>query len=112
MRLPFSHEEFLDVFASYNQLLWPATALLWLITLAVMIELFRAGPRSSRLVSALLAFHWAWSAIAYHLAFFRSINPAAGLFGALFLVQAVFFLWQGIVRRRLVFEPSRSVWAK
>lgn len=32
MELPFTHEEFLDVFGHYNEALWPAEALLWLVT--------------------------------------------------------------------------------
>src|SRR5688572_3985311 len=39
-------------------------------------------------LSALLAWHWAWSAVAYHMAFFTRINPAAWPFAALFLVFA------------------------
>ena len=42
--------------------------------------------------------HWAWSALAYHAAFFTRINPAAWLFAALFLVQATAFFWSGVVR--------------
>ena len=46
-----------------------------------------------RLICALLAAHWAWSGIAYHYIFFRRINPAATLFGVLFILQAVLFIW-------------------
>jgi hypothetical protein len=31
----------------------------------------------------MLAFHWMWAGAAYHLAFFRDINPAATAFGVL-----------------------------
>jgi Family of unknown function (DUF6064) len=50
---------------------------------------------------AVLALHWAWSALAYHAAFFSMINPAAWLFAGLFLVEAGLLFWYGVVRRRL-----------
>jgi hypothetical protein len=108
MKLPFTHDQFLDVFAAYNRLLWPFAVLLWLLTLGAVIYLWRAGPRASRLVATLLVIHWAWSAVAYHLAFFQRVNPAATIFAALFLVQAVLVMWNGVVHRRLAFEPSQS----
>jgi len=40
-------------------------------------------------VAAVLALFWAWMGIAYHWAFFARINPAAYLFGALFVVQGI-----------------------
>jgi hypothetical protein len=92
MRLPFTHDQFLDVFAAYNAALWPFAALLWLVTVAALVGLLMRRL-SSRQVTVLLALHWAWSGVAYHFAYFTAINPAARLFGALFLVQAALFLW-------------------
>jgi hypothetical protein len=62
-------------------------------------------------VSALLVGHWAWSALAYHVAFFTRINPAAWLFAALFLGQAVLVFRVGVVQRRLSFAPWGGAWA-
>jgi Family of unknown function (DUF6064) len=55
-------------------------------------------------VSALLAVHWLWSGVAYHLLYFTRINPAAPLFGGLFILQGLLFLWFGVVRARLHFR--------
>jgi hypothetical protein len=41
----------------------------------------------------------------YHLAYFRPVNPAAGLFGGAFLLAAAAFAWEGVVRQRLRFDP-------
>jgi hypothetical protein len=95
MNLPFTHDQFLDVFASYNAALWPGAAVLWLLTLAALLLLAK-GRLGPRLAGGLLAVHWAWAGIAYHFAFFAAINPAARLFGALFVLQAVLFLWFGV----------------
>lgn len=110
MTLPFSHDEFLAVFATYNRLLWPVVALLWLLTIAAMLRLWQVGPRASRVVATLLAAHWAWSGIAYHAVLFRTINPAATMFAALFVLQALLFLWLGVIKARLTFVPTRSAW--
>jgi hypothetical protein len=112
MQLPFTHDQFLDVFGAYNRALWPAVILTWLLTAAAMVTLYRRGPRASRLVATVLAFHWGWAGIAYHLAFFRSINPAAIFFGAAFVLQAALILWRGVLGSQLAFQPASSSWGR
>ncbi len=107
MHLPFSHDQFLDAFAAYNGALWPEALLLWLLTVAALLAL-AAGRLSPRLAGILLAVHWAWAGVAYHLAFFAGINPAARLFGALFVLQALLFLWFGVRRPALRVTWGRS----
>jgi Family of unknown function (DUF6064) len=108
MTVPFTDEEFFDVLAAYNEALWPAAAALWLLSLGAVLRLFARGSGTDRELSAVLAAHWAWSAIAYHAAFFTRINPAAWLFAGLFLTQACLFVWFGIVRGQLRFSTGRS----
>ena len=93
MELPFSHDAFLDVFGVYNSQLWPVVVLLWLATAIVALRWFARAPVNSRVIFSLLAAHWGWSGVVYHWGFFRAINPAATLFGALFVVQAAVFAW-------------------
>ncbi len=100
MRLPFTHEQFLDVFGAYNAALWPWAALLWLVSLAALI-LLAAGRLGPKAAGVLLVAHWAWAGIAYHLDYFAAVNPAARLFGLLFLAQALLFLWFGVFRSDL-----------
>jgi hypothetical protein len=95
MTLPFTRDEFLDVFAVYNTHLWPAAALLWLATVAVVVVFARAARPPRRLMSALLAFHWAWAGVVYHAVLFTAINPAAWLFAGLFVAEAFAFAWWG-----------------
>lgn len=112
MQLPFTREQFFDVFAAYNGTLWPGVLALWIASTTVAVLLLTRSHRASgRVVSTLLAIHWAWSALAYHAAFFTSINPAAWLFAALFLVEAALFTWQGTIRGRLRFAAGSSAWA-
>jgi hypothetical protein len=100
MSLPFSEAQFLDVFGSYNRALWPAVVALWLATAIMAARGIRRGY-GSRGLMVLLAVHWAWSGMAYHWAYFRSINPAATLFAAMFVAQAGCFAWLA------AFSPAR-----
>jgi Family of unknown function (DUF6064) len=111
MQLPFTNEQFFDLFAAYNGALWPALVALWTASVLAAVRLFSSRRPSNRWISALLAAHWIWSALAYHAAFFTRINPAAWLFAALFLLQAALFFWWGVVQGRLVFAPWRTRWA-
>jgi hypothetical protein len=111
MQLPFTREQLFDLFVAYNEALWPAAVALWVAS-AVIVALRLSARRPNDLwISALLVVHWAWSALAYHGAFFARINPAAWLFAALFLGQAVLFLGVGVVQRRLSFAPWGNAWA-
>jgi uncharacterized protein DUF6064 len=111
MQLPFTEEQFFDLFVAYNEALWPAVVILWTASaIVVALRLSVRHPRD-RWVSALLVGHWAWSALAYHVAFFTRINPAAWLFAAFFVAEAVLFFRVGIVQRRLSFAPWGNAWA-
>ena len=107
MRVPFTQQQFLDVFGAYNSTAWPVVIALWLVTFAFGVRLVRGQARSVTL-SALAGVHWAWSGLVYHALFFTDINPAAGLFAGAFLLEACAFVWFGMVRRTLVFECGRT----
>ncbi len=109
MTLPFTPDEFFGVLAAYNQRLWPYALGLWVLSLCAVIAMVHAGPGRPRLMPAVLALHWAWSGLAYHAAFFSTINPAAWLFAGLFLVEAVLLICYGVVARRLPLAGGPSV---
>jgi len=88
--MPFSPQEFVEVFARYNSAVWPAQLVLYGI--AVLIVAFLLRRDRPNLVFALLAALWVWVGLAYHLMFFAEINPAARLFGIAFIAQAVLLL--------------------
>jgi Family of unknown function (DUF6064) len=114
MSLPFTAAQFLDVFARYNRTVWPMQDVLLFLAVVALAAALRPGPRSDRLVAGILAFLWLWMAAAYHLAFFLRINPAAGIFAALFAIQAGLLVRTAFVRRELSFRlagDGRSVLA-
>jgi len=99
MGLPFSHDQFLDVFGAYNTALWPVVILFWVVTVWLVVRWLRRADLSGRMFLGALAAQWAWSGIAYHWFFFRSINPAAALFAVLFILQATIFAWLAVAAR-------------
>jgi hypothetical protein len=111
VQLPFTKEQFFDLLAAYNEALWPALVALWIATIVASVLLFSCRRAPDRWISGLLAAHWIWSALAYHVAFFTRINPAAWLFAVLFFLQGALFFWWGVVQGRLSFAPSRNAWA-
>jgi len=108
VQLPFSIEQFFQVIRAYNLAVWPAQVAFNLLAAAAVALLFVRRRWTSRLICAILAALWVWIAVAYHLAFFSAINPAAYVFAALFLVGAAAFAW-GAVRDRHRFAATRSV---
>ena len=111
MQLPFTREQFFDLFAAYNGALWPAAVALWIASALIVALRLSARRPHDRWISVLLAGHWAWAALAYHVAFFTRINPAAWLFAALFFGQAVLLFRVGVVQRCLSFAPWGNAWA-
>ncbi len=103
MPLPFTAEQFFDVFRVYNETLWPIQIVLVGLALVAIILVVRPRHGSDVFISGTLSFLWLWLALAYHLAFFSAINPLAYLFSAVSLAGALAFLWQGVIRRRLRF---------
>lgn len=105
MSLPFTRTEFFEVFVRYNEGVWPAQIVLYALAIAALGLVFARRGQSGRLIAAILALLWLWMGAVYHLAYFRPINPAAGLFGGVFLLGAAAFAWEGVVRGRLRFDP-------
>jgi Family of unknown function (DUF6064) len=99
MSLPFTVDQFFGVFATYNRAVWPAQVLLYALGLVLAIFGYLGRAHASRLIALGLALLWAWMGGVYQLSFFRRINPAASVFGAAFLLQAVLFGVWGLTRR-------------
>jgi hypothetical protein len=91
MSLPFTVEEFLSVSERYNRAIGPAPILAYALAVLALALAWRGGRPAARAVLAILAGFWAMNGAGYHLAFFRAVNPAATLFGAVFLAQAALF---------------------
>ena len=104
MSLPFSREQFFDVFSRYNEGVMPLQLGLFLLGVTAFVAMMARQRRADRVVSAILGGLWAWMGIVYHFVYFAPVNPAAWLFGAAFLLAAAAFFWAGVVRGRLAFD--------
>ena len=103
MQLPFTVEQFFGAFREYNDAVWPAQVLLLGLALAAPVVMLIRRGWSGLVVSLILAFLWAWLAVAYHFFFFSRINPLAYVFAGVSLAGALVLAWEGVIRRRLRF---------
>lgn len=110
MDLPFTTEQFLTVFRDYNTAIWPAQIGAYLLGIGALGLAGRDSSMSDRLICLILATFWVWMGAVYHLLFFWAINPAAVLFGGLFLAQGVAFLSIGLRRSPLRFSTRSDLY--
>jgi hypothetical protein len=106
--LPFTRDQFLGVFAEYNLAVWPVQVIAYLLGVAMVVVLVRQSRRTDSVVGMGLALMWIWTGVAYHAAFFATINKVAMGFGALFVVQGLLFGHAALVRADLRWAPRRG----
>lgn len=111
MDLPFTRAEFLQVFADYNEAIWPAQFGVAILGVVAVTMLFWRPIWADRIIAAVLALVWFLMAAGYHWSFFASINNAAYAFGVLFLVAALIFVIEGVIRIRFHLVPDIRGWA-
>jgi hypothetical protein len=102
--MPFTREQFLSVFARYNEAIWPMQLALLLLALSGTALLF---TRRTEVIGAILALLFLWAGVGYHFAYFTAINPAAWIFGAAFVLGSYFFA-KNALSGALRFELGRS----
>jgi hypothetical protein len=101
--LPFTPEQFLSVFVDYNTAIWPVQVGAYLLGCLAIVLLLWNASHADRITASILAIMWLWTGIAYHGSFFSTINKAAYLFGALFVIQGACLLYSGVYHDRLRF---------
>ena len=106
--MPFTRDAFLDAFARYNEATWPVPLMLWIATAAMLALAARWAPFRRAGLSALLAVHWIWAALAYHAAFFSDVTGGAWIYAALFTVQSALFVRRGMMKQELEFMSRRD----
>jgi hypothetical protein len=108
MLLPFTPDQFLEVFAAYNRAVWPAQLVAYLLGVGMVLALLRPSAASNRIVGVGLGLMWVWTGVAYHAMFFAQINKAAGAFAALFVVQGLLFAHATLFRADLRFARGHG----
>ncbi len=111
MNPPFIAEQFMNVFKSYNQTIFPMQIVLFLLAIFALYFVFRKNRFSDRIVSGILGLLWLWTGVVYHLIFFTRINNAAYIFAAAVILQGLLFLFAGSLQNRLIFRLHSDAYA-
>jgi hypothetical protein len=106
--LLFSARTYYRLFELYNRAIWPAQILALLLGFVILWRLHRASLRQGSVVMGILAVGWLWTAWAYLVEHYDTINWAARYFAIGFVIEAVLLIWTGVVRNRLSFKPYRD----
>jgi hypothetical protein len=104
MKIPFTVEQFFDIFGTYNTAIWPSQVVAYIFGIIVLGLALRENKLSSRIVSGILALFWIWMGVFYHMTYFSMINPVARIFGVFYVLQGVLFLLVGAILGRLSFR--------
>jgi hypothetical protein len=109
VHFPFTADQFLNVFKTYNENIFPLQVVFYLTAFFIVFSLFRTAKIRGKIISSLLSFYWIWIGIVYQMIFFSQINRAAYTFGILFIAQGIIFFIYGSIRGEMVFQFNRSI---
>lgn len=93
MKLPFTTDQFLQVFVKYNTGIFPMQIIFYLAAFLIIYFIIKKDESKSKTILYILTFMWFWMGIVYHIIYFAEINKAAYLFGLLFIIQGGLFLY-------------------
>ncbi|MFC5085849.1 DUF6064 family protein [Microvirga arabica] len=96
------------MFELYNRAIWPAQILALLLGLVILWRLHRAGGLQGSVVTVILAAGWLWTAWAYLVEHYDTINWAARYFAIGFVTEALLLIWAGVIRSRLSIQPYKD----
>lgn len=100
--MPFTSEQFFNVFKEYNTFVFPAQ-IIFLIGGVICVFLLKIQNRyAENFIKTFLIMLWLWIGVIYQLMFFTVINKAAYIFGALFIIQSIFFFVDFFIRKKFV----------
>ena len=107
--LPFTVEDLLRVFETYNESIWPMQIVAYVLGVAAVLLAVRKTTMSNRVIAGILSFLWLFSAGFFIFALVPIYKPAYA-FGVLFIIQSAIFLACAI-RPRVSFAIGRDVYS-
>lgn len=108
MELPFTPEQFLNVFVRYNLAVFPAQVVWYLLAGMAVYLTIKQPSWADKAINLILALLWLWMGLVYQLGFFSTINKAAYVFGGLFLLHGGLLLWKGVFQGQLTYRLKRD----
>lgn len=103
MKIPFTIEQFQEVFRNYNLSAWPLQIIFYLLAVIIILVSLKKFYHSGKIIFSILSFFWIWMGIVYHLIYFTEINKAAYIFGSAFVLQGFFFLYSAFSGKNISF---------
>lgn len=104
MKIPFTVEQFFNIFGTYNVAIWPAQIIAYGLGIFTLGLALRENRLSSGIISGILALFWIWMGVFYHIIQFSGINPAAWIFGSFYILQGFLFCLIGAILGRIAFR--------
>ena len=108
MKLPFTTEQFFNVFENYNTNIFPVQIVILLAGLIVLLMAHR-DKQLGKSAGIFLGLLWMWIGAVYHLAFFSSINKPAIVFGVLFILQGILFFLNAFSKSAIQIKAEKNV---
>jgi len=102
-------EQLLEVFAAYNQQIWPVQILAYILAIGAVMLAFKKVRWGSPLILAVLAFFWLWVALLFWLPSTAQGFTIGYAFLALFLIEGLLLLYQTI-KLKITFGTSKQVY--
>ena len=106
MNIPFTVEQFFNIFRTYNESIWPAQVVAYLLGVITLALTSRQNKLSGQIISGILALFWIWMGVFYHIVYFSPINTIARIFGVFYIIQGLLFLIVGTLYGKLSFRFS------
>lgn len=98
--MPFTTEQFMEVFRSYNTAIKPLQFLMTMLAIVCIGGLIRKDRFSVSGSLLILSIMWLVNGIGYHIMFFSKVNPLAKVFGAGFILEAVALMVMAVMSIR------------
>lgn len=109
MKIPFTTLEFFEIIEKYNLEVFPVQLILILLGVLSVVLLHSENASKNKFIGGFLGVLWIWTGLFYHLMFFTEINNAAYVFGGLFVLQGLFFLFETFYSKKLEFKFSGKI---
>ena len=109
MKLPFTTDQFFQIFEKYNTGVFPAQTILFLLAVTALILMHLNVKSKNLLTGLILAICWIWTGLVYHIVFFSSINKPAFVFGLIFLIQGGLILKTALQRNKPEYSASNGI---
>jgi hypothetical protein len=102
--MDFQLEPFQKIVAAYNNDIYPLQIIIYLVGVIAVILSFKTTKYSSKIISAILSFFWLWNGIVFCLFYWGPNYKPAYVFGLLFIILGVLFMYYGIFRSDITFK--------